>query len=108
MVTVLKLSSLKSVNICNFRLNYFPCMIRFLREMGRYFLMLQKVFSKPEKPHIYYKQTMHELVYLGVNSVGIISIISFLRSGKMGRHSTSSAILPATSRLFVSAEGRPL
>ena len=77
MVTVLKLSSLKSVNICNFRLNYFPCMIRFLREMGRYFLMLQKVFSKPEKPHIYYKQTMHELVYLGVNSVGIISIISF-------------------------------
>jgi len=77
MVTVLKLCSLKSVNICNFRLNYFSGMIRFLREMGRYFLMLQKVFSKPEKPLIYYKQTMHELVYLGVNSVGIISIISF-------------------------------
>ena len=52
-------------------------MIRFLSQLGRYILMLKKVFSKPEKPLIYYKQTMHELVYLGLNSIGIITIISF-------------------------------
>lgn len=52
-------------------------MFRFLSELGRYFLLLKKVFSKPEKPYVYYRQTMHELVYLGLNSVGIITVISF-------------------------------
>jgi phospholipid/cholesterol/gamma-HCH transport system permease protein len=52
-------------------------MLRFLTQLGEYFLLLKKVFSKPEKPVVYYKQTMHELVYLGLNSVGIITIISF-------------------------------
>jgi phospholipid/cholesterol/gamma-HCH transport system permease protein len=51
-------------------------MIRFLTLFGRYFLLLKKVFSKPQKPSLYYKQTMHELVYLGLNSVGIITVIS--------------------------------
>lgn len=52
-------------------------MIKFLTQFGRYFLLLKKVFSKPEKPSIYFKQTMHELIYLGLNSIGIIAIISF-------------------------------
>ncbi|HOO97933.1 MAG TPA: ABC transporter permease [Bacteroidales bacterium] len=52
-------------------------MIRFLNQFGKYFLLLGKVFSKPEKTIIYYKQTMSEMVYLGFNSVGIITIISF-------------------------------
>ncbi|MCU0457263.1 MAG: ABC transporter permease [Bacteroidales bacterium] len=52
-------------------------MIKFLEQLGLYFILLKKVFSKPEKHAIYYRQTMHELVSLGLNSVGIISIISF-------------------------------
>jgi phospholipid/cholesterol/gamma-HCH transport system permease protein len=52
-------------------------MFRFLEQLGRYFILLKKVFSKPEKPSVYYKQTMFELVYLGLNSIGIIAIISF-------------------------------
>ncbi len=52
-------------------------MIKFLSNVGLYFLMLKKVFSKPEKPYLYYKQTMREFVYLGLTSVGIIAIISF-------------------------------
>jgi phospholipid/cholesterol/gamma-HCH transport system permease protein len=52
-------------------------MIRFFSQLGCYFILLKKVFSKPEKPSIYYKQTMHEMVYLGFNSVGIITVISF-------------------------------
>jgi phospholipid/cholesterol/gamma-HCH transport system permease protein len=52
-------------------------MIRFLEQLGRYFILLKKVFSKPEKPSLYYKQTLHEMIYLGFNSIGIISIISF-------------------------------
>ena len=51
--------------------------LRFLSQLGRYFLLLKKVFSKPEKSYVYYKQTMHELVYLGINSIGIVAVISF-------------------------------
>jgi phospholipid/cholesterol/gamma-HCH transport system permease protein len=52
-------------------------MIRFLSQLGRYVMLLGKVFSVPEKPSVYYKQTMREFVFLGLNSIGIISIISF-------------------------------
>lgn len=52
-------------------------MIRFLSQVGLYFLFMKKVFSKPEKTSVYYKQTMHEFVSLGLTSVGIITIISF-------------------------------
>jgi phospholipid/cholesterol/gamma-HCH transport system permease protein len=52
-------------------------MIRFLSQLGRYFILLGKVFSIPEKPSLYYKQTMREFVYLGLNSIGIVTIISF-------------------------------
>jgi phospholipid/cholesterol/gamma-HCH transport system permease protein len=52
-------------------------MLKVLTEVGRYFLFLKKVFSKPEKGRIYYKQTMRELISLGVASIGITAIISF-------------------------------
>ncbi len=52
-------------------------MIKFLAQFGHYFIFLKKVFSKPEKPSIYYKQTLREIVFLGLNSIGIITIVSF-------------------------------
>ena len=52
-------------------------MLKFLSQFGRYVLLLKKVFSRPEKASVYYRQTMHEFVYLGLNSIGIIAIISF-------------------------------
>jgi phospholipid/cholesterol/gamma-HCH transport system permease protein len=52
-------------------------MVKFLTQVGIYFLFLKKVFAKPEKHSVYYRQTMRELVYLGLYSVGIIAIISF-------------------------------
>jgi phospholipid/cholesterol/gamma-HCH transport system permease protein len=53
-------------------------MIRFfLNQAGLYFLFLKKVFSKPEKASVYYRQTMLEFVSLGLTSIGIITIISF-------------------------------
>jgi phospholipid/cholesterol/gamma-HCH transport system permease protein len=39
--------------------------------------LLGKVFSRPEKTRIYYKQTVKELVSLGLRSIGIVTIISF-------------------------------
>jgi phospholipid/cholesterol/gamma-HCH transport system permease protein len=49
----------------------------FFFELGSYFLLLKKIFSRPEKMSVFYRQTVRELVSLGLNSVAIIGIISF-------------------------------
>jgi phospholipid/cholesterol/gamma-HCH transport system permease protein len=71
---------------------------KFLTEFGRYFLLLKKVFSRPDKPSVYYKQTMHELVYLGFYSVGIIAVISFFMGAVITlqtAYNTENPIYPA-------------
>jgi len=52
-------------------------MVRFLSGFGSYWMLLGKVFSQPEKTHIYYKQTVKEVISLGIRSIGIVTIISF-------------------------------
>jgi len=44
--------------------------------IGNYFILLSKVFAKPEKGNIYYRQIIREIISLGVNSVAIVVIIS--------------------------------
>lgn len=52
-------------------------MFRFLSGFGSYWMLLGKVFSRPEKTRIYYKQTVKEVISLGLRSIGIVAIISF-------------------------------
>lgn len=51
-------------------------MIKFLSELGNYWLLMGKVFAEPENYKVYYKQTIRELMSLGINSIGIVIIIS--------------------------------
>lgn len=48
-----------------------------LYHIGRYFMLLARTFQKPEKPKIYLKQIIVEMDKLGINSLGIVIIISF-------------------------------
>ncbi|MBE9469552.1 MAG: ABC transporter permease [Bacteroidetes bacterium] len=50
--------------------------MNFFSHMGRYSCLLKKVFSKPEKFSIYYRRTIKEIDNLGINSIGIVAIIS--------------------------------
>jgi len=45
-------------------------------QTGKYFMLLFKVFAKPEKQSVYYKQIVKEIHSLGLNSIGIVVIIS--------------------------------
>lgn len=54
-----------------------------LNQTGRYFALLVKVFSKPERHRIYARQTFQEIENLGVKSVGIVAIISVFMGGIM-------------------------
>lgn len=47
-----------------------------LSHIGKYLILLTRVFSKPEKFKIYYKETVKEIDKLGINSVWIVVIIS--------------------------------
>jgi len=47
-----------------------------LYQLGRYFLLMFRVFQKPEKGVMFRKQLMHEINSLGIQSLAIIIIIS--------------------------------
>jgi phospholipid/cholesterol/gamma-HCH transport system permease protein len=44
--------------------------------LGRYILLLRLSFRKPEKFSVYWVEVMREMVFVGIGSLGIISIIS--------------------------------
>lgn len=45
-------------------------------EFGRYFLFIGKIFAKPEKAKPYYSQIIKEIDKIGINSIGIIILVS--------------------------------
>jgi len=55
----------------------------FFFHVGRYFTMLKRVLARPEKHKMYIRQLFHEIDNLGVNSVGIVIIISIFIGGIM-------------------------
>ena len=56
-------------------------MIKSLKSIGEYFIMMRKVISRPEKYSVFFKQIILELDKIGLNSVGIVIIISFFIGG---------------------------
>ena len=51
-------------------------MLHFFEPIGRYFILMGKVFSRPEKMSIYRRRIVYEMEALGLNSIGLTSIIS--------------------------------
>lgn len=51
-------------------------MLRLFDLIGRYFILMGKVFSRPEKIAIYRKRIIYEMEALGMNSIGLTAIIS--------------------------------
>lgn len=51
-------------------------MLFYLHNIGKYFILLGKVFRKPDNVKMYWRQIVQEMVSLGIGSLGLISIIS--------------------------------
>ena len=51
-------------------------MIRLFEHIGKYFMLLSKVFSRPEKMRIYRSRIWFEVEALGFNSISLTAIIS--------------------------------
>ncbi|GMV77869.1 MAG: ABC transporter permease [Chitinophagaceae bacterium] len=50
--------------------------MNFFSHVGRYFLMLKSMFSKPENHKMYWKEFMHQCVEIGIGALPIVIIIS--------------------------------
>ena len=50
---------------------------KFLTTFGRYSMLMGRTFSRPERLRVYWKQYVKEMAALGVDSIGIVLIISF-------------------------------
>ena len=50
--------------------------MRIFYHIGKYYMLMMMVFSKPEKISIYRKQVFFEIYSLGIGSMGIVAIIS--------------------------------
>src|SRR5215203_6817696 len=48
----------------------------FFSEIGKFFLMIKGMFSKPENGKMYWKELMHQCSEIGIGSLGIVVIIS--------------------------------
>jgi len=55
--------------------------MNFFFHTGRYFTLLGRVFSRPEKWRIYVRKLFQEIESLGIDSVGIVVIISIFMGG---------------------------
>lgn len=50
--------------------------MRLLEQIGIYFILMKRSFSKPEKISVLYRQTLREIEKVGINSFPIVVIIS--------------------------------
>ncbi len=52
-------------------------MIKAIRTVGRYIMLMGRTFGRPERLRMSFKQFINEMEKLGVNSIGIVLLISF-------------------------------
>jgi len=72
-------------------------MLKLLKHLGQYFIMMNKVMSKPEKFKVFWKQLLLEIEKVGLNSIGIVLFISFFVGGVVSIQTAinmSSPLLP--------------
>lgn len=55
--------------------------MKYLKNIGKYFLMLGQVFRKPQKWLIFRENLFKEIEELGLKSIGIVAFISFFVGG---------------------------
>ncbi|MGB5384610.1 MAG: ABC transporter permease, partial [Lutimonas sp.] len=55
--------------------------MNYLKNIGKYFIMLGQVFKRPQKATIFRENIFREIEELGLKSLGIVAFISFFVGG---------------------------
>lgn len=81
--------------------------MRLFQNLGRYLIFIRRVFSRPEKHGLYFRQVFREIDKLGVSSLGIVAIISFFIGMVVIIHMTTSIsnpLIPAYYNSFTTRD----
>jgi len=68
--------------------------MKYVNNIGRYVLMLSLVFGRPERFKVYYKRTIDEIDKIGVNSLGIVAILSVFMGAVISLQTASNMDSP--------------
>ncbi len=52
-------------------------MQKLLQKVGDYVILMRRTFTRPERMRVFFKEYLKEIEQLGVNSIGIVLLISF-------------------------------
>lgn len=72
--------------------------MKFLHNIGAYFILLGRVFSKPERWYIFWKRIVDEVDKIGIQSLGIVSLLSIFMGAVITIQTASqieSGLIPA-------------
>jgi len=81
-------------------------MLKLLKHLGQYFIMMKKVMSKPEKFKVFWKQLLLEIEKVGLNSLGIVLIISFFVGGVVSIQTAINMNSPLLPKYLVGLASR--
>ena len=68
--------------------------MNYIANIGKYFGMLRYVFSRPERRKIYYARTLNEIETIGLNSIGIVAILSVFMGAVIALQTASNMDSP--------------
>lgn len=84
----------------------FDTTMRLFYHLGRYTLFLKNVFGKPEKHSIFFRQIIREIDKLGVDSLGIVIIISAFMGAVITLQTAYNIDLPIIPKYTVGLAAR--
>ena len=65
------------VNTILYKANATMLILKYLNTLGRYIMLMDRSFARPERMRMFLKQYIKEMSALGVDSIGIVLLISF-------------------------------
>ena len=68
--------------------------MNYIQNIGKYFMMLRLVFSQPEQFKVYRKRTFDEIETIGLNSIGIVAILSVFMGAVIALQTASNMDSP--------------
>ncbi|MEO6070199.1 MAG: ABC transporter permease [Chitinophagaceae bacterium] len=80
--------------------------MKILSDVGRYFLMLGGMFSKPENWRMYWKEFMHQCAEIGIGSLGIVGVISIFIGAVSTIQTAYQLVSPLIPRSTIAQIGR--
>ncbi len=68
--------------------------MNYVKNIGKYFLMMRLAFGRPERLKVYYQRTMNEIENIGLNSFGIVAILSVFMGAVISLQTASNMDSP--------------